>query len=140
MQECKRVILSNRQQSNQNGRRGRRQTNQDLITTCEPRFVSVDDDYVLVWVCPSGVSSPSESAQAAFCDVLFNEGVIASCQPPNGEVIESPTTPAPTPEARYEVWEEQKEELGEGGGGGEVRERRDIRCGCFKLTLNHAFH
>ena len=64
---------------------------------------------MLAWVCPAGVSSPSESAQAAFCDVLFNEGVIASCQPPNGDVIEPPTTPAPTPEARYEA----------GGRGGE---------------------
>jgi len=88
-----------------------------------------------VWVCPSGVSSPSESAQAAFCNVLFNEGVIASCQPPNGEVIESPTTPAPTPEARYEVWEERRGELGEEGGRGEVRERRDIRRG---FSSSHA--
>ena len=122
IQEYYYLIEFVRQQSNRNGRRGRRQTNQELITTCEPRFVSLDNGYVLVWVCPAGVSSPSESAQAAFCDVLFNEGVIASCQPPNGDVIEPPTTPAPTPEARYEVWEEGRGEgRAEGGeeeGGG----------------------
>ena len=88
------------------------------------------------------MSSPSESAQAAFCDVLFNEGVIASCQPPNGEVIESPTTPAPTPEARYEVWEERRGELGEEGERrGERRGRleKDIRL--FQAhTQSCAFH
>ena len=101
---------------------------------------------MLVWVCPAGVSSPSESAQAAFCDVLFNEGVIASCQPPNGDVIEPPTTPAPTPEARYEAGGRGGERGGQRGEGrAEGRGEEGMRRGGELVAereymYNCAFH
>jgi len=89
------------QQSTPNGRRRRQSTSSDLITVCEPRFVPLGDSYALVWVCPAGVSQPSDAAQAELCNFLLSEGVIASCQPPNGEVVVPPTTSAPPLETRY---------------------------------------
>ena len=54
-----------------------------------------------MWVCPAGVSQPSDAAQAELCNFLLSEGVIASCQPPNGEVVVPPTTSATPLETRY---------------------------------------
>ena len=58
----------------------------DFVTTCEARFIprSEPGEYLLLWACPQGVESPSESELDEICNMLFSSGMVKSCNSPTG--------------------------------------------------------
>ncbi len=73
----------------------------DFVTVCEARFISTKSDrYQLMWVCPVGMVPPTGSDLDDICNMLFTNGLILSCETPNG-LNRTSTAVEPRPPTTY---------------------------------------
>ena len=91
------------QNSGQSSRRKRQVSeSQPLNTSCQPTFVTQDNNLVLLWTsCPTGEMEPSPEQQQMLCMYMFELGVVATCKSPGGTSMEQPTAPPLSPTRYY---------------------------------------